>query len=387
MSAPAEKLDWSPETAPAAAPDSTPDRGTDLAAKQAWVASLLRETGCAGLMVVEPENFAWLTSGGTARGVLNPADLPVLFFSPEQRCVVSSNADSQRLFDEELDGLGFQLKEWPWYWGREQLLADLCQGRKAACDRPQGDCLLVNDQLRQRRQALSLYEQACLRSLGQLVGHALEATCRNLVPGQTERETAGQLGHRLFHRGAYPVSISVAADDQARLYRQSGFTSTPIERYCVLTATARKYGLYVTASRTVSFGRLDDRLRQESEAACKVAATYVGATWADAVPQAIFNTARNTYQVSGFEHEWRLCPQGFVTGRVPVELLLLPKMKELLQLGWAITWQASVGAALTSDTYLITSQGPEVITPCEAWPLKRIRFHGADILQPAPLER
>jgi hypothetical protein len=70
-----------------------------------------------------------------------------------------------------------------------------------------------------------------------------------------------------------------------------------------------------------------------------------------------------------------------------VELAFLPKAEELLQAGWAITWQASVGAALSCDTYLITAQGPEVITPAEAWPLKRIRFHGEDILQPCPLER
>src|SRR5262249_25187770 len=196
-----------------------------------------------------------------------------------------------------------------------------------------------------------------------------------------------QRGHRLLHGGAYRVSITVPANDQGRLYRQSGFTAMPIERYCVLTATARKYGLHVTASRAVSFGRLDDRLREESEAASKIAATYVGATWAAAVPQAVLNTARNAYLLSGFEHEWRLCPQGFVTGRAPVELALLPRTPDLLQLSWAITWQASVGAALNCDTYLITSHGPELVTLTEAWPLKRIRFHGADIFQPGPLER
>jgi hypothetical protein len=183
------------------------------------------------------------------------------------------------------------------------------------------------------------------------------------------------------------VSITVAANDQARLYRQCGFTAMPIDRYCVLMTTARKYGLHITASRTVSFGRLDDRLREESEAACKIAATYVGASWADAVPQAILNTARNAYLLSGYEHEWRLCPQGFVTGRAPVELALQPRTPDLLQLGWAVTWQASVGAALNCDTYLITPLGPELLTLTEAWPLKRIRFHGADLFQPGPLER
>ena len=42
--------------------------------------------------------------------------------------------------DEEIDGLGFQLKEWPWHVERAQLLTDLCQGRSVACDTPIGAC-------------------------------------------------------------------------------------------------------------------------------------------------------------------------------------------------------------------------------------------------------
>src|SRR5690348_14681616 len=93
------------------------DRRADVDAKQALVAAVLQEVGCEGLLVLDPDNFAWLTSGAMSRGSLNPAEHPALYFSPEQRWIIASNVDTQRLFDEELDGLGFQLKEWPWHWG------------------------------------------------------------------------------------------------------------------------------------------------------------------------------------------------------------------------------------------------------------------------------
>jgi Xaa-Pro aminopeptidase len=419
MSAPAEKLNSVPDAAPRISPEPVPDhwaepvpdrraepvpdrraepipdrraepvpdRRADIDEKQLWIAELLRETESDGLLILDPENFAWLTSGGAARGILDPSELPALFFGPAQRCIVSSNVDSQRIFDEEADGLGFQLKEWPWQWGREQLLADLCQSRRVICDQPFRDAKVVAEQMRQRRRMLSVYERACYRSLGQIVSHALEAACRHVTPGQTEREVAGQLGHRLFHRGAYPVAISLSADGRSRLYRQGGFTAAPIHRYCIISTTVRKYGLHVTASRSVSLGPLDGRLRQENEAVCKINATYVGATWADAVPSAILSAGRRVYEVTGFEHEWRLCTQGFVTGRAPVELTLTPQTSDLLRVGWAISWHASAGAAYSCDTFLVTEKGPEVITPTEAWPLKRVHFHGADILLPAPLER
>src|SRR5262245_16520040 len=125
------------------------DRRADIDAKQARVADMLRGVGCDGLLVLDPDNFAWLSRGAIARGVLDPAAYPCLYFTAEGRWLISSNVDTQRVFDEELDGLGFQMKEWPWQWGRAQLLADLLQGRKVASDLPVGECTVVGDALRQ----------------------------------------------------------------------------------------------------------------------------------------------------------------------------------------------------------------------------------------------
>jgi Xaa-Pro aminopeptidase len=363
------------------------DRRADIDAKQIFIAKLLQECGCEGLLVLEPDNFGWLTSGGAARGILNPAELPVLYFSPEGRWVISGNVDSQRLFDEELDGLGFQLKEWPWHWGREQLLADLCQGRTVACDQTLGACKPVADRLLQLRRILTPYERACLRALGATISHALEATCRTMNQGESERELAGQLSHRLMHRGVVPILVGAAADGRSRRYRHFGFTSTVAEHYCVLTLTGRKYGLCATASRSVSFGPPVPEFRQEHNSVCKVCATYLASCWPDAVPREIFNTGKRVYAVSGVEHEWQLAPQGYITGRAPVELTLTPKTEDLFQAGWAITWSPTVGAASSCDTFLIAEDGPLLLTPTENWPLKRIRIQGADFYRPDILQR
>src|SRR5437868_4091933 len=151
--------------------DSLAARRADIDAKQARIAAFLQEVGAEGLLLLEPENFAWLSSGASVRGILDAADMPGLYFMPEQRWLLAANADSQRLFDEELDGLGFQLKEWPWHWGREQLLADLCVGRNIASDRNYGTCKSVGEQVRKLRRALTPYEQACALAVGSIVSH------------------------------------------------------------------------------------------------------------------------------------------------------------------------------------------------------------------------
>jgi Xaa-Pro aminopeptidase len=363
------------------------DRRTDIDGKMGRIAALLREINCEGLLLLEPENIAWLSSGAMARGELDPEAAPALYCNGEARWLLCSNVESQRLFDEEVDGLGFQLKEWPWHWGRDQLLADLAQNRRLACDRARAGHLDVGERLRQLRRQLTPYEHACYKALGQLTAHALEATCRTLGVGDTEREVAGQLSHRLLHRGAVPVALGVAADGRSRRYRQHGFTSAPIKQFAVVQATARKYGLTATASRSVSFGPPDAEFRQDHNAVCRVSASYLASTWPDAVPREILLAGRRIYLISGFEHEWLLCPQGHVTARAAVELPLTPATEELFQDGWAVSWHASAGAASSCDTFAITDQGPLLLTPTEVWPLKRIRIQGAEFVRPDILQR
>jgi Xaa-Pro aminopeptidase len=371
--------------------DASDDRRADIDAKQARLAALLRDSGRDGLLLMEPENVAWFTAGATPRGHIDPHTQPAVLCTGESRWLIASNVDSQRMFEEELDGLGFQLKEWPWHWGREQFLADLCANRKVLCDRPpegiDGDFQTVGEELRKARRVLTLYEQACLLALGQTVAHALEATCRSLGRNETEREVAGQLGHRLMHRGVVPVHIGVAADGRSRLYRRFGFTPTAIEHYAVLTATGRKYGLHATASRTVCFEGVPEELKPELSAVVRVSASYLASTWPDALPGEMLTAGQRIYQLAGYEHEWLQSPQGFQTGRAAVEVPFTPHSREVLAPGWAVTWLASAGAAQSCDTYLVAEGGPRTVTPAEGWPMKRVRILGAECMRPDVLIR
>jgi Xaa-Pro aminopeptidase len=376
-----------PEGDPQARAEILRLRRADVDGKQTLVADLIQQAGCEGLLVLRPENFAWLSGGAGHEGVLDPSDCPALYFTIENRWLISCNADSQRLFDEELDGLGFQLKEWPWHWGRAQCLADLCEVRVVGCDKPMRDSIVLAEPLARVRRVLTPFEQARYRELGQTVSHALEATCRTMAPNLSEREVAGQLGHRLLHRGVRPVALGVAADDRARNYRHFGFTDQAVQKHCLLQVTATKYGLHVTASRSVCFGAPDQALRQEYDTACKVTAAYVYATRVSTAPREILHAGRRVYLLSGYEHEWLTGPQGHLTGQAAVEMMLRPNTEELLQAGWAITWNAAAGAAVSCDSFLITERGAECVTPMEAWPVKRLRVQGEEIIRPYLLVR
>ena len=113
----------------------TTSRKEEIEAKQERVGALLAECGADGLLMLDPANMAWLTGATLTHGIPDTADWPALYLNPTQRWLIAGSLDTQRIFDQYLDGLGFQLKEWPWNWGRDRLLTDLRQNRRVACDR------------------------------------------------------------------------------------------------------------------------------------------------------------------------------------------------------------------------------------------------------------
>jgi Xaa-Pro aminopeptidase len=367
--------------------DPISDRAADLFVKQERLLALLRDVQRDGLLVMDPINFPWLSAGATAKGIPRLADWPVLYFQGPQRWLVCANTDSQRLFDEELDGLGFQLKEWPWHWGRAQLLADVCHGKKLACDVAFSDCLNVGDRLALARRTLSPWEQTRVRELGKVVAHALEATCRGIERGETEEEIAGQVTHRLTHRDVEPVMLFVAGDGRGNRYRRGGITRAKVERTCVLQTTARKWGLHVTASRTVHFGPPDDETRSEHELATRTTAVLITSSNAKTKVEDILAVGGRIMQMGGREHEWRNGPVGWLSGFVPVEWLFVPADTTNLEVGQMLVWQGNVGGAFNADTVLITESGPQIVTPPEGWPVKRIKIGGATVDRPDILVR
>ena len=356
-------------------------RRADIDAKQARVGEILREMDCEWALLLMPAHVAWFTGGMTIRGLIADSERPGIFTNGLQRWLVCSNIDTQRLFEEELDGLGFQLKEWNWLAGRAALIGEMVSGKRVAVDRPFPNLPLLIDRLRPVLRVLSATDRENIQRIGKLTAHALEATARTLQPGDSEEEVAGQVAHRLLHRGAEVIGISIAADGRGRKFRRSGYTSTPVTHSCVLQVTAQKNGLFTTASRTVTFGNPSDSLRQDYDAACRSSAVYQfasrpGGTIADAAED-----ARRVLAGSPYEYEWRHSQAGYGCGWFPAEELRRGGQDEAFVAGQPLLWQARVGSAAVVDTVLIEESGPICVTPCEGWPFKRVKIgeHAFDI--------
>jgi len=313
-------------------------RRLDVDAKQQLVGELLHDCGCDGVLVLDSANFRWLTSGANRVGLLGRDELPALYFTSMQRWLLASSVDSQRMFAEELDGLGFMLKEWNWSASREQMLVDLVFGRNVAADVPFRECKSAGQFFVTERRRLTAHEADQITELGRMMAHAIEATARNLIWGDSEEEIAGHLAHRLLRHGATPVALQVTGDGRGE-FRRRGFGPQAVEQSCVLQATARKFGLHATASRTVSRAPLDETHRLEFDTALRLRTSHlVNARVGERVTAAL-DLGRNLLRPTPFEHEWWTAPPVMLTGREPSEGVFTMNAADRWTAGWAAVWQ------------------------------------------------
>ena len=364
-----------------------PDRGAEILRRHELLSQFMSEQSFDGLLLTRPGNFAWATVGGNGtRGSLSDTSA-ALFVTPEARVVLTRNTDSGQLFDREISGLGFQLKERTWQEDLQLLMSDLCRGRNVACDFPFERCQDVSPHLNGMRLPLCKSERKSLRVTGSLVAHAVEATARSFRRGDSEAEIAGQLAHRLYRQKIIPERVQILADGQGQRYRHWGFGDDQVERLCTIAVIGRREGLHVGAARTVSFGAPPKEFRKAHLDSVLVQATGMFFSQDQWEIYETWNRVERIYEKFGHSEEWHFADQGCVTGYELCEAPIVPKSQFKIVAGMPIFWQPSIAQALSADTILVGEKGFDVLTPMENWPQIEVDVKGVPIQRPDVLIR
>lgn len=379
---------------PAADPHVDPAlaaRRADVDEKHRRVRELLDALDLDAVVLGRADSIAWFSCGGeTGHLMCSETSSALLYINRHSRAVVCDNVQSARLFEEELAGLGFQLKERPWYDDPSVVIAELGRHKTIGTDRP-GCCKLdlvdVREALASARFPLTKNERQKLRELGRALTLAIEATCRNFAPGETEAHVAGHLAHRLLREGVVPMDLRVASEDRLARYRQPTFKAAQIHRRAIIAAVGRRHGLCASATRIVSIGKVDKEFRQAHNLASMVDATCIFFSRPGETVQGAFRRAKRIYQKFDHPDEWTLDYQGFLVGYQPREALLRPESPLQLRHGMPLCWSPSVGPARSEDTVVVDKRGFEVVTDAQRWPKIEVAVKGFPISRPGILER
>lgn len=361
------------------------DRMAEVTRRQELVRDFLQRENYCALLLQQPANFAWMTVGGQNQPGGLTGQTGSLFVTPDARVIVCSNADTAQYFESDVAGLGFQLKERPWYEPRSVMVGDLCRGRRVASDSGVNDSDDVSLLLLGMRLPLSDFDQDRMRNAGRHLTHAIEATARAMTRSRTEAEIAGEVAHRMLKHGISPERIQILGDGRGRRFRHWTYDQSSVQRYCTISAVGRHQGLFVAAARTVSLGEPPADLLEAFEPAALVAATGFYFSQPEWELFEVWNRVHRLYEKSGAAAEWRLADQAdiveYAFGSVP----LMPNSEFRLTAGVPLFWHPSVGPALMGDTVIVTNQGPELITPATDWPTVPISVKGENIKIPAIL--
>jgi len=78
---------------------------------------------------------------------------------------------------------------------------------------------------------------------------------------------------------------------------------------------------------------------------------------------AAFEDCKRFYAEVGFPDEWRLHHQGGMTGYAAREIIAGTDTFQEIRAGQAFAWNPSITGAKAEETFVLTDDGPEVISP------------------------
>jgi Xaa-Pro aminopeptidase len=357
----------------------------EVSAKEDRIRGFLSQRGFKGLLISRQNNFSWATAGGENR-VASATEYGAssLLYTIGGRYLVANNIEASRVADEEIGGLGYEVKEYPWYDGDAMagIIRRLAGDNHVASDDGWGGTLNVGSELSELRAPLMETEVERYRELGRAASLKIAETCRGARKGMSEHDLEADLAFRIRGEGITPLLILIAVDERIERYRHPLPTHKKLERYGMVVLGARKWGLIVSITRLVHFGPLPGRLRRKHDAVCQVDATFISHSRKGAIVGEIFQKAQEAYARAGYGEEWRLHHQGGPTGYIPREYRALPGMKKVLSAPQALAWNPSIAGTKSEDTIIAHDGDAEIITEAVGWPMVKCEVGGKVIERP-----
>ena len=360
-------------------------RRVDVEAKQKQIQDLLIRANADAVLLQDPANIAWFTSGADLHRCTTDTSRTSIFVTGEARLFATNAVDSAQIFEREAFGLGFQLKQREWFQSHQDLIFDLCRGRRVISDSGVAETVGAPERIATLRLPLMDLDVQRLKKLGRVATHAVEATACRVRRGMKEAEVAGEVSHRLIKRTVTPVRIQVCADGRNERFRHWMYGENPIERYAVISCMARRWGLHVGVCRTVCLDTVPDDLAEAYQKVVLVHATgqyfsrngtQIGEVW---------KKVHRIYEKFGLPSEWQRADQADVIGFTPGEHQLYPDSTVFLTAPTSVYWHPSIGPAMAGDTVLVQEKAAHFLTSRSAWPTMTVQVKGRDVPCPAIL--
>ncbi len=355
-------------------------QGTTVVEQPAWNAEMeskhqrlvewIRSQKLGGVLLRRSENLAWVTGGAVEVRVLTPCETgvaSVMVTAEGKRYYFTTENEAPRLNDEEFGALDFEPVTFPW-WGDDTVaMAAKLAGGALGCDAPGTGTTLVS--LYPLRAALSGSEMMRYRWLGAETAAATAQALKAVEPGQTEYDLQAMTEEILLRRGILPSVALYAVDERIYKYKHAVPRGARLKQYAMLNLCTRKWGLAISITRFVHFGKPAAELEARFQSAAKVNAALLDATKVGATSAELFRVAQKAYEAEGYPGEERLHHQGGPTGYGEREWVATPSGTETVVNQQAFAWNPSIRGGKAEDTVLLHNGRIEWLTATPGLPV------------------
>jgi len=369
---------------------NTGGRLNEIREKEKRVRDFLKAKGVRALLLKRQANFSWMTCGGlNLVGMTTEMGATSLLITEDSKFAISNNIESPRMIgEEELEKQGFAVRSYPWYDERETSVVKELVGEGAvASDVPFPNAVVMAEEIARLRYSLTPEELVRYRWLGEKVSVGLEKTLMETRRGEKESEVVARLCSEIWKDRIDPITLMAAADDRVSKFRHCIPTERKVDKYLMVSVNARKWGLIVSLTRFVHFGKAPEELRRKYEANVFIDCTFMVNTHPGIPAKDVLQKGIDAYNAKGFPEEWKLHHQGGSIGYAGRDYRTNFNTPDVVQENQAFTWNPSITGTKSEDTIVATSRGPELITRPILYPTVRMEVDGMTFIRPAILEK
>ncbi len=364
-------------------------RKAEITVKVQRLQAAMEKNGLDAVIINKSNNFSWITAGASniITRYSEEGATSVVITREGGRYILANNIEYPRIVKEEMiEQLGFEIKTWYWYEERnldtvKEIVGEGSYGSDVSFPGAKDAGELVE----MCQYSLTDNDIARYQYLGDTFSKALEECLAEVQPGDVELDIAGRINAALWKFDIDPVLFLVAGDERILNFRHCIPTENKIQKRVMVSCNGRYKGLVTKTTRFVNFGEPEEAFMKQYMDTLDIENKMMAATVAgedDIVPH---HLAKELYAQKGYPEMWKVHHQGGPQGYSNGYYLVTEGKHRIIQPNQCYCYNPSITGTKTEDGFVVTEEGPLMITKPVVFPAIEAEINGVCIKRPGVL--
>lgn len=349
----------------------------------------MQKSGLEAIAINKSNNFAWITAGAdniVTRYSEGGVATALITVTGERYILLNIIEEARFIEEEQIEALGFKVLSQPWYEDyTNKYIEDIVKGKAVGSDFGLAGSQDANSIIADCQLSLLENEIGRYLYLGKTFSEVLEQALANVRPGDTEISVVGKISQKMWEAGIEPVLFLAAGDERILNYRHCIPTDNRIKERLMVSVNARYKGLVTKLTRFVNFGKPDEAFIKQYRDTLDIENRLIEATTIGTDDLDIFRLSQSLYAEKGYPEMWKNHHQGGPQGYTNGYYLITENSHGIVRKNQCYCYNPSITGSKTEDGFIVTEDGPLLITYPVSFPVEKAQIGETEILRPGVL--